>query len=439
MLQTNFSQAQADEQASGFDPGQYVQVLKKRWLLFALPALLVLTIGTLIVFFRPVTYVSMGKIIVEGQQIPVELVRPTVSATAVARIHVIEQRVKTRENLLAIMDKFHVFANQKTWFGGSRELSGTESLDRMRQRTQMKPIELELLSPKQRNLNSPIAFSVSFEHESPEMARRVANELMTLVLAEDARTRTSQAALTTQFLGREQKRLESQLGSIDAEIIELKRKSRLVLPADLLAKLPAMKAELQQKAAIYAPSHPALRPLQQQIEGLEKAAAEVAEIAASLEALERRRTSVENNLDDVSKKMIIAQRGETLERDQRAERLEVIEQPALPAEPVKGKRLVFLAVVFGLALVVGFGAVFVAEALDRTIRGTADLEAIVDPHIVVGIPYITTKKEVRRQKRRIVWGSQAVAVSAIVAVVAAHFLWMPLDQLLDRLLLRMMG
>ena len=111
MLQTNFSQAQTDEQASGFDPGQYVQVLKKRWLLFALPALLVLAIGTLIVFLRPVTYVSMGKIIVEGQQIPVELVRPTVSATAVARIHVIEQRVKTRENLLAIMDKFHVFAN----------------------------------------------------------------------------------------------------------------------------------------------------------------------------------------------------------------------------------------------------------------------------------------------------------------------------------------
>ena len=247
----------------------------------------------------------------------------------------------------------------------------------MRQRTQMKPIELELLSPKQRNLNSPIAFSVSFEHESPEMARRVANELMTLVLAEDARTRTNQAALTTQFLAREQKRLESQLGSIDAEIIELKRKSRLVLPADLLAKLPAMKAELQQKAAIYAPSHPALRPLRQQIEDLEKAAAQVAEIAASLEALERRRTSVENNLDDVSKKMIIAQRGETLERDQRAERLEVIEQPALPAEPVKGKRLVFLAVVFGLALVVGFGAVFVAEALDRTIRGTADLRRLL--------------------------------------------------------------
>ena len=439
MLQTNFSQAQTDEQASGFDPWQYVQVLKKRWLLFALPALLILAIGTLIVFLRPVTYVSMGKIIVEGQQIPVELVRPTVSATAVARIHVIEQRVKTRENLLAVMDKFHVFANQKSWFGGSHELSGTEALDRMRQRTQMKPIELELLSPKQRNLNNPIAFSVSFEHESPEMARRVANELMTLVLAEDARTRTSQAALTTQFLAREQKRLESQLGSIDAEIIELKRKSRLILPADLLAKLPAMKAELQQKAAIYAPSHPALRPLRQQIEELEKAAAQVAEIAASLEALERRRTSVGNNLDDVSKKMIIAQRGETLERDQRAERLEVIEQPALPTEPIKGKRLVFLAVVFGLALVVGFGAVFVAEALDRTIRGTADLEAIVDPHLVVGIPYITTKKEVRQHKRRIVWGSQAVAVSAIVAVVAAHFLWMPLDQLLDRLLLRMIG
>lgn len=439
MLQTTYSQAPMQEQTGSFDPWQYVEVLKKRWLLFIVPTLLIITIGSVIVFLRPVTYISQGKIIVESQQIPVELVRPTVTATAVARIHVIEQRVMTRDNLLAITDKFHVFAGQKSWFGGPRVLSGTEGLDQMRQRTRMKPIELDLLSPKQRGLNNPIAFSVSFEHESPEMARRVANELMTLVLAEDARTRTNQAAQTTQFLAREQKRLETQIGSIDAQIIDFKRRHQLIAAGGTAKQLPALKAELQQKAAIYAPSHPSLRPLQQQIDALEKIAAESAEILASLEALERRRTTVENNLDDINKKMIIAQRGETLERDQRSERLEVIEQPALPTEPVKGKRIVFLAVAIGAALVAGFGAIFLAEALDRTIRGTADLESIVDPHLVVGIPYIATKQEIQRARKRMVWGVQAMAVSAIVAVAVVHFLWMPMDQLVDKLLLRLMG
>ena len=73
-----------------------------------------------------------------------ELVRPTVTATAAARIQVIEQRVMTRDNLLAIVDKFHVFAGHRNWYGGATPLSGTEALDLARKRAQIKPIELEL-------------------------------------------------------------------------------------------------------------------------------------------------------------------------------------------------------------------------------------------------------------------------------------------------------
>ena len=97
-----------------------------------------------------------------------------------------------------------------------------------------------------------------------------------------------------------------------------------------------------------------------------------------LETLERQRATIEGNLKDVSQKLIIAQRGELLERDQHAERLQILEQPVLPTEPVKGKRLAFLAMVIGASFAAGLGGVMVAELFDRTIRGTSDLEKLVD-------------------------------------------------------------
>ena len=58
----------------------------------------------------PPTYLSEGKILVESQQIPVDLVKPTVTTASKERIQVIEQRVMTRDNLLAILDKY-LFSN----------------------------------------------------------------------------------------------------------------------------------------------------------------------------------------------------------------------------------------------------------------------------------------------------------------------------------------
>ena len=442
MLQTPQSQFPVRHQESdaGLNLGQYFQVFKKRWLLFVVPALVVFSIGLVIVILRPATYASQGKILVESQQIPVELVRPTVTATAAARIQVIEQRVMTRDNLLAIVDKFNVFAGRRNWYGAAGPLSGTAALDLARQRAQIKAIELEL--PRQarpRTLNNPMAFSVSFEHKSPEMARRVANELMTLILKEDARSRTSRATETTQFLAREQKKLEAQLASIDTQIAEFKQQNRLIASEQALPQLAAARADFSQKSALYKPTHPSLRPLQQTIAALEKVVADGAEMRAKLESLERRRTSIENNLDDISEKLTIAQRGELLERDQHAERLEILEQPVLPTEPVKGKRLAFLALVIGASFAAGLGGVIVAEAFDRTIRGTADLEALVDPHIIVGVPYIATRTEMLRERRRTMLAVLTIVIGAVGTPAAVHILWMPLDELWDKVLLRLMG
>src|SRR5262245_31039638 len=97
----------------GLDPSHYYGIVKKRLFYILIPFALVFAAGSAASMLWPPTYLSEGKILVESQQIPTDLVRPTVTATAKERIHVIQQRVMTRDKLLTIMDKYQNFADRR--------------------------------------------------------------------------------------------------------------------------------------------------------------------------------------------------------------------------------------------------------------------------------------------------------------------------------------
>src|SRR5262245_13869984 len=253
MLQNDRQVGQQNEgQDLGPDPLHYYGIMKKRIFYILIPFVLVLAVGSAAALLWPPTYLSEGKILVESQQIPTDLVRPTVTAAATERIQVIQQRVMTRDNLLAIMDKYQIFADRRdSW-------SRSELLDLMRENTHIKPLELDQTTRGPGNLT--IAVTVGFTYQRADIATKVANDLITLFLNEDARNRTNRAMETTKFLAREVQRLETDLGSIDAKILELKREQRsnaqrsnAVLEPDQaqLPQLAVLKAELAQKSAVY--------------------------------------------------------------------------------------------------------------------------------------------------------------------------------------------
>ena len=130
----------------------------------------------------------------------------------------------TRDNLLALAKKFNITMG---WQG---LVSGSETVDFIRERTQIKPLEASLQGERKQ----AIAFSIGFEYENPQTATRVANELVTMILNEDVRTRTGFASETTKFLEREVKRLEDQLSSINNELADRQQLSAgsLTDPAD---------------------------------------------------------------------------------------------------------------------------------------------------------------------------------------------------------------
>ena len=329
MLQ-NTSQTQAfyEDPDQGLDLSRYVEILKRRIFYILIPFALVISVGFAVTAWLPPIYLSEGKILVESQQIPTDLVRPTVTATAKERIQVIEQRVLTRDNLIAIVNKFQLFPDKR------QQMSGTELLDLMRQRTRVQPLELN--QPRRAGDVLTIAVTIGFEHERPEIAMRVANELVTLILAEDARNRTNRASETTKFLAREVKKLEGEIGAVEAQIAELKKRYTEPASERIQLQLAALKAEFQEKSGVFSNSHPDLIRLKRQIAALEQFTNRADE--AGLDALQNQRTSIS---EEPRRHLTETRRRPSrrnLERDQFSERLEVLEQAVLPQKPIKPNR-----------------------------------------------------------------------------------------------------
>src|SRR5262245_26535488 len=124
MLQSQSYQEPVADQNVGemLSPARLFEIAKRRTVYFIVPFLLVLIVGSLITLAVPAKYPSEGKILISSQEIPKDLVRPTVVSLANERIQVIGQRILTRENLLGIAKKYQISNN--TWQG--LLLSGTE-------------------------------------------------------------------------------------------------------------------------------------------------------------------------------------------------------------------------------------------------------------------------------------------------------------------------
>ena len=257
-------------------PSYFYEILKRRAFYFIIPFVLIAVIGSLIAAAWPARYLAKGTILVEAQAIPSDLVRPTVAALANDRIQMIEQRILTRDNLLTIAKKFQLSK------GLQERLSGTEIVDFIKARILIEPAELKLkpsdMGKIQSQKKDAVAFTVGFEYERPPVAALVANELVTMILNEDVRLRTSDATETTRFIDQEVKRLEAQLSLIDGQISELKRRSGISISADGQARsaastdLDKLKQELLFKSATESDAHPDIKALKQKIAALEKIA-----------------------------------------------------------------------------------------------------------------------------------------------------------------------
>ncbi|GAB4527585.1 MAG: hypothetical protein Kow00133_16480 [Amphiplicatus sp.] len=204
-------------------------ILRRRLWYFAIPFVLFLAAGLAVVALLPAQYTAQGTILVESAQIPPDLVRSTINAYAQERIQTIRQRVMTRNRLLEISDKFNVFPRD----GG---YTNSDRVRLMRERIRVSHITVD----GNRGRDNTIAFTVSYTDPSPDVAAKVANEVMSLFLTEDVRTRTTGAANTTEFFRQEVARLSGLVSQVETRIATFKTENADALPEHLNMHLSAL-------------------------------------------------------------------------------------------------------------------------------------------------------------------------------------------------------
>src|SRR5215470_12650525 len=138
MLQSYAAPHQAlyEERPSDAGLAHYLAIAKRRLFYFLVPFILVLAIGSAIVAIQVPIYLAEGRILVESQDIPTDLVRPTVTDTANQRIQVIQQLIMTRDNLWGLVTKYGLFASQREY------MTTTQIIELMRERTKLLLVDL---------------------------------------------------------------------------------------------------------------------------------------------------------------------------------------------------------------------------------------------------------------------------------------------------------
>ncbi len=197
---------------------------RRRWPMII--ALVTMVLATLLAaFLWPPTYVSTGTILIEQQEVPVDLVRSTISSFADQRIQMINQRVMTSENLLGIVQKYNLYPTE-------RKRRGREKiLDLIRNDIHFGSIKASVIDPRQgRPVEATIAFSLSYQSRSPEIAARVANELSSLYLQENLESRRQATDQATSFFVDESDKLSKRIEELDGELAKFKREHINNLP-----------------------------------------------------------------------------------------------------------------------------------------------------------------------------------------------------------------
>lgn len=150
---------------------------------------------------------------------------------------------------------------------------------------------------------------------------------------------------------------------------------------------------------------------------LEESIARTPNVEIQLGVLQRDYGALRAQYDQAVLKRAEAQTGERLEVNQQAERLEVIEQPQSPDEPISPNRVLIAGAGGVLSVGLGFGLALLAELLNPALRSARDLERELELRPIVSIPYIRTAGEGRRRR----WLMRAALLLILVAAPAALF------------------
>jgi uncharacterized protein involved in exopolysaccharide biosynthesis len=212
----------------------YIEIALAKPLYAIVPGLITLMVGAYFIHTMPRSYYSEALLLMEFQQIPTTLVSPTVTND---RLQFIEQRVLSRNNLLALADKYDLFPNlpatlDKNNFAGlirnqiTLQVSVTEGADRVA---------------------SNASVRIGFRYDDPVVSANVVSDLISQIVEENRRIRTARASEATKFLTQEANNITQRFREREGtwtKYLEENKESHPTRIPTLLIELQAKELEL---------------------------------------------------------------------------------------------------------------------------------------------------------------------------------------------------
>lgn len=386
------------------------------WLIIGIAALGVV-VSAIYAKSRPDTYESSAVIEVQGAQ-----VGPGETSGSAQLIQSIEQRLTTRENLLAVIDRHGLYADLPA-------LSLEEKATLLRRNLTFLPIAAAGNSPYG-GAAQISAIIISARDGDAERAARIANDFAQGVLDMSSSGAMEKARDTLAFFRDEETRLKQQIAAVETQVADYKNANADALPGaadaqrDEMAELDTDLRELDQslvalmeeqrqlseKGSLRATEERRLQELNDEIgvlveqksaltdqrDALAAGMTRLPEVERALAGFQRELDQLQDGLDAVTAKLTEAETEAKLAERQQGERFALLDRAMTPeyAMGSGGKKLFLAGSVASLLAAIGLA--FVLDMLKPVIRTSAQMERQLGLRPIVAIPEISFARATRR-------------------------------------------
>lgn len=229
------------ESARGAGLSGILDVVRRRRMLAVLPFLFVLAAVASIAFFLPGLWTAKALILVDRQQVPENLVKPTVTGDLESQLLTLSQEVLSAPRLAKIARQYNLYP----------ELRGS-TYDNLAAERMRGDIRLEAQSEQERRARGrtdnrqTVAFTIAYTATNPRTAMMVANDLSALYVQENVKYRERQSAGTSEFIESQLTEVRSKLQAQERRITAYKEQHMGELPEQKEANLRTLERLQQQ-------------------------------------------------------------------------------------------------------------------------------------------------------------------------------------------------
>lgn len=215
-----------------------LSILRMVWKHRLLIALLTAVLGagaTAGIYLLPDVYRAEAVILVDGQKIPEKFVASTVQASPQDSLASLRQQILSASRLQKIISEMNLYPEER------KTQSPEEVIDLMRR-------ELKIAFDKSWTGSQPGAFRITYEGRSPHVIAGVVNQIASLFIGENLKSREMRASNTSEFLDRQLETAKKALDDQEAALSQYKVRFTGELPQQenaLLAAQNSLNAALQ--------------------------------------------------------------------------------------------------------------------------------------------------------------------------------------------------